>query len=161
MSLLVGIDSAKLLRLSCMCMKRDGTSRNWRKKWGFFDNVHRHKISLVVFLAISIILWVAALVLTVIDVNSTVRRILWLSCVVGPPGVWARWLLARLNGQGIGRNQYLKWLPIGTLLTNVIASTLEAVLATVLLTVCFTRKTIITFLASRAFLIFVVAGLAL
>ncbi|KAG0574310.1 hypothetical protein KC19_VG253000 [Ceratodon purpureus] len=134
MSLLVGMDSAKALRLGLMHIRRDRARRDWQKKWGPSpDNLRRRKISLFIFLATSIILWVAALLLTVIDVNSTIRRRLWLSCVVGPPGVWARWLLARLNGQGIGRNQYLKWLPVGTLLTNVVAATLQAVLGTVLL----------------------------
>lgn len=141
MSLAVGMDSAKLLRSGMMYIRRDRVRRGWQKKWGSSpDNVRRQKISALVFLVASTTLWVAALVLTVIDVNSAVRRRLWLSCVVGPPGVWARWLLARLNGQGIGRNRYLKWLPIGTLLTNVVASTLQAVLATVLLAVSFACK---------------------
>ncbi|KAG0597449.1 hypothetical protein M758_UG339600 [Ceratodon purpureus] len=134
MSLLVGMDSAKALRSGLIYIRRDRARRDWQKKWGPSpDNLCRRKVSLFIFLATSIILWVAALVLTVIDVNSTARRCLWLSCVVGPPGVWARWLLARLNGQGIGRNQYLKWLPVGTLLTNLVAATLQAVLGTVLL----------------------------
>lgn len=146
MSLLVGMDSAKLLRHCLMYIRRDCARRGWQKNWGPSpDNPRRRKISLVVFLAISIILWVAALVLTVIDVESAVRRRLWLSCVVGPPGVWARWLLARLNGQGVGRNQYLKWLPVGTLLTNLVASTLQAILGTVLLAVCFAHKRRLTF----------------
>lgn len=134
MSLLVGMDSARLVRSGLMSIRRDRARRDWQKRWGPSpDNLRRRKISLRFFLTVSTILWVAALVLTVIDVNSTVRRRLWLACVVGPPGVWARWLLARLNGQGIGRTQYLKWLPFGTLLTNLVASTLEAVLGTVLL----------------------------
>lgn len=136
MSLSVGMDSAKLLRYGIVYIRRDRVRRDWQKKWGCSpDNPRRQRISFLVFLSASFILWGAALVLTVIDVDSAVRRRLWLSCVVGPPGVWARWLLARLNGQGIGRKQYLKWLPVGTLLTNVVASTLQAVLATVLLAV--------------------------
>lgn len=134
MSLTVGMDSAKLLRSGIMYIKRERLRRGLRKKWcSSPDGLHRQQISMLVFTTTSAILWIAALVLTVIDVDSAVRRRLWLSCVVGPPGVWARWLLARLNGQGIGRKQYLKWLPVGTLLTNIVASTLQGVLSTVLL----------------------------
>lgn len=138
MSLVVGMDSAKLLRSGTMYVRRDRVRRGWQKKWGPSpDNLRRQHISLLIFLVSCTILWAGCVVLTVIDVESDVRRRLWLSCVVGPPGVWARWLLARLNGQGIGKKQYLKWLPVGTLLTNVIASSLQAVLATALLAVSF------------------------
>lgn len=101
---------------------------------------------MLVFLATSFVLWVGAIVLTVVDTDSVERRRLWLACVVGPPGVWARWLLARLNGQGIGPKRHLKWLPIGTLLTNLVASTLEAGLAVVLVVVCFPLLAIPSFL---------------
>ncbi|XP_024367354.1 uncharacterized protein [Physcomitrium patens] len=145
MSLLVGIDSATFLKSGLMHPKRVRIRRGWQKHWNSSpETLHRRKAGMLVFLAISIILWAACLVLTVTDVNSYVRRRLWLACMVGPPGVWSRWLLARLNGQGIGRNHHLKWLPIGTLLTNLIASTLEAVLAVVILVVCIDCKTVIT-----------------
>lgn len=153
MSLTVGMDSAKLLRSGIMYIRRDRLRRGLRKKWGSSpDGLRRQQISMLVFMVASAILWVAALVLTVLDVDSAVRRRLWLSCVVGPPGVWARWLLARLNGQGIGRKQYLKWLPVGTLLTNVVASTLQGVLSTVLLAVRFSTSFLVC--VPRDFVVF-------
>lgn len=133
MSLVVGMDSAKLLQSSIAYCKQKGCRKcSWSPTP---DNLHRRKVSLIFFLATSGTLWVGAVVLTVIDTRSISRRRLWLGCVVGPPGVWARWLLARLNGQGIGPKRALKWLPVGTLLTNLVASSLEAVLAVVLIVV--------------------------
>lgn len=55
---------------------------------------------------------------------------LWLACIVGPVGVWIRWFLARLNGRGLGKAGYLKWVPFGTLLANVSAACVMAALAT-------------------------------
>lgn len=54
---------------------------------------------------------------------------LWLACMVGPFGVWMRWFLARLNGRGLGKNGYLNWVPFGTLIANVLAACIMAVLA--------------------------------
>ncbi|XP_024378055.1 uncharacterized protein [Physcomitrium patens] len=134
MSLMLGIDSAKLLRSVLTYIRRERIRRGWQKQWDSSpDNLRRRKIGMLIFLVTSTILWAGSLGLTVTDVNSAVRRRLWLSCLVGPPGVWARWCLARLNGQGIGRNQRLKWLPIGTFLTNLVASVLQAVLSVVIL----------------------------
>lgn len=55
---------------------------------------------------------------------------LFLACMVGPFGVWIRWHLARLNGQGIGKDGVLKWVPFGTLAANVLAACVMAALAT-------------------------------
>lgn len=56
---------------------------------------------------------------------------LLLGCIVGPFGVWIRWLLARqLNGRGFGKSGRWKWLPFGTLIANVSAACLMAALAT-------------------------------
>lgn len=146
MSLMLGIDSAKLLRSVLTYIRRERIRRGWQKQWDSSpDNLRRRKIGMLIFLVTSTILWAGSLGLTVTDVNSAVRRRLWLSCLVGPPGVWARWCLARLNGQGIGRNQRLKWLPIGTFLTNLVASVLQAVLSVVILSVCFACKSTISF----------------
>lgn len=54
---------------------------------------------------------------------------LWLACIVGPPGVWIRWFLARFNGRGLGRAGLLKWVPFGTLIANVSAACIMAALA--------------------------------
>ena len=56
---------------------------------------------------------------------------LWLACFVGPPGVWIRWFLARLNGRGLGRAGLFKWVPFGTLAANVSAACIMAALSTV------------------------------
>ena len=63
--------------------------------------------------------------------NDTDKAQLWLGCLVGPLGVWIRWLLARLNGRGLGRAGRLRWIPFGTLIANVSASCIMAALATV------------------------------
>lgn len=56
---------------------------------------------------------------------------LWLSCIVGPFGVWIRWFLARqFNGRGFGKSGRWKWFPFGTLIANVSAACLMAALAT-------------------------------
>lgn len=55
---------------------------------------------------------------------------LLLACMVGPPGVWIRWFLAKkLNGQGLGKNGFLKWFPFGTFIANVSAACVMAVFA--------------------------------
>ncbi|GER37756.1 camphor resistance CrcB family protein [Striga asiatica] len=57
------------------------------------------------------------------------RAQLFLGCLVGPFGVWARWFLARFNGRGLGKNGMAKWMPFGTLAANVIAACAMAALA--------------------------------
>jgi len=75
-------------------------------------------------------LWVLSIVLATIKVRSLADgAVLWLGCSVAPPGVWLRWYLARLNGQGIGKQRSLKWLPVGTLAANVLAAAIMASLA--------------------------------
>lgn len=69
---------------------------------------------------------------------------LWLACIVGPPGVWIRWFLARLNGRGLGRAGLLKWLPFGTLIANVSAACIMAALSTVTKAVRFHPKNLIS-----------------
>jgi CrcB protein len=141
MSLVLGIDSAKLLNWSITRIQQGRANRGLDTlQWASPDNLWRRKFGLVFFLCVSSSLWVSAIVLTIIDTTSIVRRRLWLACVVAPPGVWARWLLARLNGQGIGSKHYFKWIPLGTLLTNMIACTLEAILAVIQIAVFFAHS---------------------
>ncbi|KAF8689165.1 hypothetical protein HU200_041947 [Digitaria exilis] len=61
--------------------------------------------------------------------NLADGAVLWMGCSVAPPGVWLRWYLARLNGQGIGKQGSFKWLPVGTLAANVLAAGIMAALA--------------------------------
>nr|XP_043639094.1 fluoride export protein 1-like [Erigeron canadensis] len=55
---------------------------------------------------------------------------LWFGCIVGPIGVWIRFYLAKLNGQGLGNTEIMKWMPFGTLIANVAASCIMATFAT-------------------------------
>ncbi|XP_076892165.1 uncharacterized protein LOC143543814 [Bidens hawaiensis] len=55
---------------------------------------------------------------------------MWFGCIVGPIGVWVRFYLAQLNGQGLGRTQMMKWMPFGTLIANVAAACIMAAFAT-------------------------------
>ncbi|KAL3682977.1 hypothetical protein R1sor_000999 [Riccia sorocarpa] len=131
-SLIIGVDSAKLI---CKILERINHNRDRRGLKPLQapspDNAHRRNCSLLIFTLVGGCLWVGSLVLTIIDRSSISRRTLWLACVVAPPGVWMRWYFARLNGQGIGQKHLMRWLPVGTLLVNVVASSMEAGLATV------------------------------
>ncbi|GAQ84948.1 hypothetical protein KFL_002140020 [Klebsormidium nitens] len=66
------------------------------------------------------------------DTGSSRRREIWLAAALAPPGVWLRYLLSRFNVRPKGG---LKWLPVGTLLANVIASAGMAGLSVVLVSV--------------------------
>ncbi|KAL2650051.1 hypothetical protein R1flu_018179 [Riccia fluitans] len=131
-SLIVGVDSAKLL---CKILERINHNRGRKGLKPLQalppENRRRRYWSLIVFTLVGGGLWVGSLLLTVFDSSSISRRTLWLACLVAPPGVWMRWYFARLNGQGIGPKHSVRWLPIGTLLVNVSASSMEAGLATV------------------------------
>ncbi|KAL3689333.1 hypothetical protein R1sor_015642 [Riccia sorocarpa] len=131
-SLIIGVDSAKLM---CKILERINHIRDRRGLKPLQapspDNTRRRYCSLLIFTLVGGGLWVGSLVLTIFDRSSRSRRTLWLACVVAPPGVWMRWYFARLNGQGIGQKHLMRWLPVGTLLVNVVASSMEAGLATV------------------------------
>ena len=58
-------------------------------------------------------------------------RTQFLSSLLSPLGTYARWYLSRLNGSL--HNEKWEWLPIGTLLANLIASSISALCAGVLL----------------------------
>lgn len=130
MSLLIGIGTAELLK-----QKSASIHDQIKKKWPNLicipstNNYQRHIYGLIIFLTIGGILWIGGLVLSNIDFISHHGTKLWFACIVGPFGVWTRWFLARLNGQGIGAQKHLKWLPVGTLLTNLIAVCLMASLS--------------------------------
>lgn len=131
-SLIVGVDSAKLLNKILERINHNRGRKGLKKLQAPApDNLRRRYWSLMIFVLLGGFLWLGSLILTVFDSSSSSRRTLWLACLVAPPGVWMRWYFARLNGQGIGSKHYLRWLPFGTLLVNVSASTIEAALATV------------------------------
>merc|ERR1712127_17052 len=53
------------------------------------------------------------------DTYSMTYRSMWYSAVWAPPGALLRWLLTGLNGK---MNGAMSWLPVGTLIANVIGS---------------------------------------
>ncbi|KAI5062959.1 hypothetical protein GOP47_0021506 [Adiantum capillus-veneris] len=127
-SLLAGIDSAKASQL---IIARSHPEKlilaqeisNKKMSVSFHHGILR---SMVVAFA-AFCLWGAALSLLVGGRSSQKLRILWFACLVAPVGVWMRWHLARFNGKGVCGK--VKWLPLGTLLANLIGATLAAILA--------------------------------
>lgn len=57
---------------------------------------------------------------------------IWLSAILGPVGAIVRWQLARLNQGTVIKAKYWSAFPLGTFLANIIASTIDTVLAGVL-----------------------------
>lgn len=125
MSLLAGIDSARGLKLATAAKLRWDQTQHDLENAGKQSPVNLH-VSLAVIAFATTCLWGAALVLLIRGHSSQSLNILWLACLVAPPGVWTRWHLARFNGKGVGGR--LKWLPVGTLLANLIGASLRAVL---------------------------------
>ncbi|XP_075639217.1 fluoride export protein 1-like isoform X2 [Castanea sativa] len=103
------------------------SSSNWR-----VDSFKRHLAVMVVLILMLGLLWgvCGALLREEFSSGSSGAQ-LWLACFVGPPGVWIRWFLARLNGRGLGRAGLFKWVPFGTLAANVSAACIMAALSTV------------------------------
>ncbi|XP_031252617.1 fluoride export protein 1 [Pistacia vera] len=132
-SIIFGIETAKgfrwLLKRLCTSSNKEisDLSSNWR-----VDSLKRHLVAMVILILLLGVLWSASGVLTKKKFHSDSSEAqLWLGCIVGPLGVWIRWFLARLNGRGLGRTGYLKWVPFGTLIANVSAACIMAALATV------------------------------
>ena len=129
MSLLAGIDAAKgfkhITKKYRQQMVKDEDKDDTGRESA--DNYNHAILSFSIFTLMAVCLWGISLGLLIRDGSSERTRILCLACTVAPPGVWARWHLARLNGRGI-RNHF-KWLPVGTLMANMIGASLEAILA--------------------------------
>ncbi|XP_024523609.1 fluoride export protein 2-like isoform X2 [Selaginella moellendorffii] len=122
MSLLVGMQSAEWFRSLLIWLKLTEVAA---------DNVQRKLKGLLIFLTTALVLWTLFLSLGVEDINNLERRTLWLACVLSPPGVWLRWLLARHNGKGLGHSKTLRWIPWGTLAANLLACLTGATLSAV------------------------------
>ncbi|KAJ4821525.1 camphor resistance CrcB family protein [Rhynchospora pubera] len=121
-SITIGVESAEGLRKRFNCKLI-----NWK-----VDTKGRHVAVTATMLFSMVTIWVVSCVLAVVKVHHlTNGAVLWLGCVVAPPGVWTRWYLARLNGVGIGKKSHLKWFPIGTFLANVIAACIMAALSVI------------------------------
>lgn len=127
----VGIDSAKgfAVLVEKVQVRRE---RSGRPRWVAPrpEHLNRRWASLVLFLPLSFALMLAAAIGTSLDVNVIGRRYLWLALAIAPFGTLVRYFLSRLNGRGLGRERaHLRWLPLGTLATNIGASLLEAALS--------------------------------
>lgn len=132
-SIIFGVETAKGFRR--LLEKRianqecgvHSSSRNWR-----VDSCERHMAVMVVCMLILGLLWsVSAVLLREKFSSDSDEARLWFGCIVGPLGVWTRWFLARLNGRGLGKAGYLKWIPFGTLIANVSAASIMAALSTI------------------------------
>nr|KJB64416.1 hypothetical protein B456_010G048400 [Gossypium raimondii] len=132
-SIIFGIETAKGFRWilkklntrpekgvpSCNC--------NWT-----LNSSSRHLVAMVILLLVlGVLLSVSGLLLKEEFSSGSSGAQLWLACLVGPFGVWIRWFLARLNGRGLGKSGILRWLPFGTLITNVSAACIMAGLSTI------------------------------
>ncbi|CAM0956144.1 unnamed protein product [Alopecurus aequalis] len=131
-SIRVGAETGERLRSwIAKCIKENssiGSKCDWERLR--VDSRTKHYVLIAVMMILLSFLWVLSIVLATIKVHSlSDGAVLWLGCTVAPPGIWLRWYLARLNGQGIGKQRSLKWLPIGTLAANVLAAGIMASLA--------------------------------
>ncbi|XP_022141383.1 fluoride export protein 2 [Momordica charantia] len=120
-SIIFGIETAEGFR---WVLRRRNISCSWCWK---VDSYKRHLAVMVGFLLMLALLWSLSGSLLEREFSGGGAE-LWVGCLVGPVGVWVRWFLARLNGRGVGR---WKWVPIGTLMANVLAACVMAALATV------------------------------
>lgn len=132
-SVIVGVETAKGFKW--LLTRQNGSSgsgihsssSNWR-----VDSSRRHLAVMVVLILMLVLLWGLSGELLKEQFSSGGSGAqLWLACIVGPPGVWIRWFLARLNCRGLGRSGLFKWVPIGTLIANVSAACIMAALSTV------------------------------
>ncbi|MBA0722464.1 hypothetical protein Golax_003141 [Gossypium laxum] len=96
------------------------------------NSSRRHLVAMVILLLVlGVLLSVSGLLLKEEFSSGSSGAQLWLACLVGPFGVWIRWFLARFNGRGLGKSGILRWLPFGTLITNVSAACIMAGLSTI------------------------------
>lgn len=124
-SIIFGVETAKGFKWLLGKYNIRSTSK-WRVK------SYKSKLAAIISLLIVLgILWVVSGLLEAREFsNGGSEAHLWLGCFLAPPGVWIRWVLARLNGRGIGKKGYFKWIPFGTLAANVAAASMMAALAT-------------------------------
>ncbi|XP_061367499.1 fluoride export protein 1-like [Gastrolobium bilobum] len=130
-SVIFGIETAKGFRWLLRRLKMSSGSENCRFKINANAEGLKHHIAvMVVLLLILGLLWGVSGVLVNAEFKHGGNHAhLWIACMVGPLGVWIRWLLARLNGRGLGTTGLLKWIPFGTLIANVSAACIMAALA--------------------------------
>ncbi|KAK4274044.1 hypothetical protein QN277_017336 [Acacia crassicarpa] len=132
-SIIFGVETAKGFKWLLGKLKMSSGSQNHSSKFNWKVAKRTHRLAVMVFFLIMLgLLWgvSGALVAREFKHGGSAAE-LWFACMVGPLGVWIRWLLARLNGRGIGREGLFKWIPFGTLIANVSAAWTMTALATV------------------------------
>ncbi|KAF8088380.1 hypothetical protein N665_0544s0025 [Sinapis alba] len=128
-SIILGVETAKGFR---WLLQREASSSKERNSCLEVNTFKRHIVSMtLMFLLLVALLTVSATQLVKEFDKGTSEAQLWLGCLVAAPGVWLRWFLARINGRGLGKDgQYLRWVPFGTVIANVVAASVMAALAT-------------------------------
>ena len=126
-SIKLGVGTAKCFKSFFQRSNRTAFLASWR-----VDSLNHHLAVMVVLVVMLGLLWAVSGALLKEEYNhDSGEAQLWLGCIVAPLGVWIRWFLARLNGRGLGKAGYLKWVPFGTLIANVSAACIMAALSTV------------------------------
>ncbi|GAB4834872.1 hypothetical protein Ancab_033141 [Ancistrocladus abbreviatus] len=132
-SIIFGVEIAQGFRWLVRRIKKD--SLNDTGCFNIKSRVDSCKHQLVVIIALMLMwgsLWVMSVILEKKEFkNGSSGAQLWLACLVSPLSVWIRWWLARLNGRGLGKLGWFKWIPFGTLAANVSATCVMAALATI------------------------------
>ena len=128
-SIILGVETAKGFR---WLLRRRASSEEKKQSCLKANTYKRNIMSMILMLTLLMaFLIVSATELVKEFDKGTSKAQLWLGCLVAATGVWIRWFLARLNGRGLGKNgQYLRWVPLGTLIANVAAASVMAALAT-------------------------------
>lgn len=101
------------------------------------ESCKNQMVIMLVLLFVLGLLWCVSGVLMIYEFKNDENSFLWIACIVGPLGVWIRWLLASLNRHGLGSTGFLNWIPFGTLIANVSAACIMAALATTKIYVSF------------------------
>lgn len=137
-SIIFGIETAKGFRWLLRRVKMSSGSETSRSMINAKVKVFKlHLAVMVVLLLILGLLWGVSGVLMIAEFKNGENSALWIACIVGPLGVWIRWLLAQLNGRGLGTTGLLNWIPFGILIANVSAACVMAALATTKIFVSF------------------------
>ncbi|GAB2271540.1 hypothetical protein Dimus_006373 [Dionaea muscipula] len=131
--IILGVRAAQGFRILLRWLKMGPSSCFWSRNNEWMMGNHKcHFIVLLVLILIWMLLVILSAVLETKEfANGGSEAQLWLACLVAPLGVWIRWWLSRLNGQGLGPRGLLKWVPFGTLIANVLAACIMAALATI------------------------------
>ncbi|CAL5201194.1 unnamed protein product [Lathyrus oleraceus] len=130
-SIIFGIETAKGFKWLLRRPNTSSRSETSRDKINVkVKSFKKQLVVMVVLLLVLGFLWCVSGVLMISEFKNDENSFLWIACIVGPLGVWIRWLLAPLNRHGLGSRGLLNWIPFGTLIANVSAACIMAALAT-------------------------------